>query len=258
VSSRTSDIRCQSSSLTRRESLKICQPAIKQEEASKYRCTHCSKLFKAPEFVVKHIASKHPEEIKPKLDKVSPPGVVRACRVPRSCQFIVFNNYILDPQRLQPAATNLAAVNDELPLPPAMSDFTFGVPPLPLGMPAFDARAGGGSGQFDERMMQQQMMMMMSMQQMMMANMGMGAMPGAPGMGGMGPLGAVPMNGGPAGRDRGNGATRRPGAGAGGGGVDVDAAGPPPGGEDPRARRGRVSYQDLDSPGGAGDGGLPY
>lgn len=32
----------------------------------------------------------------------------------------------------------------------------------------------------------------------------------------------------------------------------------PPGGEDPRARRGRVSYQDLDEPGGAGDGGLPY
>ena len=32
----------------------------------------------------------------------------------------------------------------------------------------------------------------------------------------------------------------------------------PPGGQDPRAKRGRVSYQDLDQPGGAGDGGLPY
>lgn len=173
----------------------------------------------------------------------------------------MFNNYILDPQRLQPGATNLAAVNDELPVPPAMSDFNFGLPPL--GMPAFDARAAGGSGQFDERMMQQQMMMMMSMQQMMMANMGMGAQGGgALGMGGMGvgPMGAVPMNGGAGGRDRGNGARRQggPGGAGGGGGVDVDAAGPPPGGEDPRARKGRVSYQDLDSPGGAGDGGLPY
>lgn len=32
----------------------------------------------------------------------------------------------------------------------------------------------------------------------------------------------------------------------------------PPGGEDPRARKGRVSYRDLDEPSGAGDGGLPY
>jgi hypothetical protein len=32
----------------------------------------------------------------------------------------------------------------------------------------------------------------------------------------------------------------------------------PPGGEDPRARKGRLSYRDLDEPSGAGDGGLPY
>jgi len=43
---------------------------IKQEEASKYRCKECNKLFKAPEFVIKHIAVKHPEVLNPKLDEV--------------------------------------------------------------------------------------------------------------------------------------------------------------------------------------------
>ena len=101
-------------------------------------------------------------------------------------------------------------------------------------------------------MMQQQMMMMLQMQQAMM----MGQMQFSPqqqtanleGGGGMG----------------------RPGQGAGrdllnrvGGYASRDAdLGPlptaPPGAEDPRARRGRVSYQDLDEPGGGGDGGLPY
>lgn len=34
---------------------------------------------------------------------------------------------------------------------------------------------------------------------------------------------------------------------------------PPPGAEDPRARKGRVSYMDLDEMGAGGaDGGLPY
>ena len=44
---------------------------IKQEEASKYRCKECNKLFKAPEFVIKHIAVKHPEVLNPKLEEVS-------------------------------------------------------------------------------------------------------------------------------------------------------------------------------------------
>lgn len=46
-------------------------PFIKQEEASKYRCKECTKLFKAPEFVLKHISVKHPEVIKAKLEDVS-------------------------------------------------------------------------------------------------------------------------------------------------------------------------------------------
>jgi len=53
------------------ETQKLAASSIKQEEPSKYRCKPCAKLFKAPEFVVKHIASKHPEILKPKLDLVS-------------------------------------------------------------------------------------------------------------------------------------------------------------------------------------------
>jgi hypothetical protein len=49
----------------------VSAPFIKQEEASKYRCKECTKLFKAPEFVLKHISVKHPEVIKAKLEDVS-------------------------------------------------------------------------------------------------------------------------------------------------------------------------------------------
>jgi hypothetical protein len=52
-----------------RESKKISATHIKQEEASKYRCKLCSKLFKAPEFLYKHIPAKHPSEFDV-LDKV--------------------------------------------------------------------------------------------------------------------------------------------------------------------------------------------
>lgn len=44
---------------------------IKQEETSKYRCKECNKLFKAPEFVMKHIVVKHGEGVQAKLDDVS-------------------------------------------------------------------------------------------------------------------------------------------------------------------------------------------
>ena len=43
---------------------------IKQEEENKYRCKECNKLFKAPEFVMKHITVKHGEGIQAKLDEV--------------------------------------------------------------------------------------------------------------------------------------------------------------------------------------------
>lgn len=98
-------------------------------------------------------------------------------------------------------------------------------------------------------MMQQQMMMMLQMQQAMM--MGQMQFPqqqaGQPGLAtqeGMGQGGQDLLNrvGGYASRDANLG--------------PLPAA--PPGGEDPRAKRGRVSYQDLDQAGGGGDGGLPY
>lgn len=54
-----------------RESKKAAAPHIRQEEPTKYRCKECNKLFKAPEFVVKHVSSKHPELIGDKLDNVS-------------------------------------------------------------------------------------------------------------------------------------------------------------------------------------------
>lgn len=81
--------------------------------------------------------------------------------------------------------------------------------------------------------MQQQMMMMMHMQ-MMMHGGGSSGMPGPAG------AGASPAKG----RTRDFDATELPPA--------------PPGGEDPRARKGPISYRDLDEPSGAGDGGLPY
>ena len=54
-----------------REAKKATAPHIRQEEPTKYRCKECNKLFKAPEFVVKHVSSKHPELLGDKLDNVS-------------------------------------------------------------------------------------------------------------------------------------------------------------------------------------------
>jgi hypothetical protein len=53
------------------ETKRLTAPCIKQEEADKYRCKQCSKLFRAPEFVIKHIVIKHGEVVKDKLDDVS-------------------------------------------------------------------------------------------------------------------------------------------------------------------------------------------
>ncbi|KAK8844554.1 hypothetical protein IAR55_006401 [Kwoniella newhampshirensis] len=228
------------------ETKKLCAPLIKQEEPSKYRCKDCNKLFRAPEFVIKHIAVKHPEVTKSKLDEIS-----------------LLNNFVLDPQHLQPGASTLAAVNDKL-----VSSQSFGGPaPMlmaainPAMMPSsFDSSAptlGQGSGGAGFNLMQQQMMMMMQMQQAMM----MGQMPMALPVGGSGTAG---------GGQGGSLGSRIGGfAGPSGGGRDASMSATPmatslplppapPGGEDPRARRGRVSYQDLDEPGGGGGGGLPY
>jgi len=152
------------------------------------------------------------------------------------------NNFVLDPQHMVPGPTTPAAVNDRIitPIPPPTQIF-----PMPLpGMinPSFIPAGGMNNGQQGMNLVQQQMMMMMQMQQAMLMGMN----------GGMGGAAVGPGGGGGGGR----GLADRV-----GGFADVPPAPLPPapaGGEDPRAKRGRLSYRDLDEPGGAGDGGLPY
>lgn len=198
------------------ESKRLTAPHIKQEEADKYRCKQCTKLFRAPEFVIKHMATKHPELTRDKLDDLA-----------------VFNAFCLDPQHLQPSSTTPAAIDDQLPLTPGT---------LPAFNPAKAAQAmfnpSGSQGGGFNMAMQQQMLMMMQMQMMMQGGgQGSNSVPGGPSVGGIpNPSGAKMSR-------------------------DFDPASlppAPPGGEDPRARRGRVSYHDLDEPGTGGDGGLPY
>ncbi|KAF9246862.1 hypothetical protein BU15DRAFT_69722 [Melanogaster broomeanus] len=66
------------------ELTKAVEPFIKQEDEGRFRCKTCQKLFKATSFVEKHIANKHAELVK-QLDEVP-----------------YFNNFALDPHRIQP------------------------------------------------------------------------------------------------------------------------------------------------------------
>lgn len=153
-------------------------------------------------------------------------------------QIATLNNFVLDPQHIQPTASTPAAINDTLPI--SMLDPTASV----HLNPAMAADITGGNV-----MMQQQMMMMLQMQQAMM--MGQMQFPQQMGQQAAGPEGAGNGQGGQDLLQRVGGyASRDANLGP------LPAA--PAGGEDPRAKRGRVSYQDLDQPGGAGDGGLPY
>jgi hypothetical protein len=141
----------------------------------------------------------------------------------------VFNAFALDPQHLQPTSTTLAAVDDQLPSRPALPAFNPAVASQAMFNPAAASQPGFNMA------MQQQMMMMMHMQMMMHGGSGSGATGMAGPAGGPSPA---------KGRTRDFDASELPPA--------------PPGGEDPRARKGPVSYRDLDEPSGAGDGGLPY
>ena len=178
-------------------------------------------------------------------------------------QLPTLNNFVLDPQRLQPTAATPAAIHDQVPtslvgVMPNLAQ-SFGSTTIPSFNPAFNGvsagkggygQGGGAGGGGGVNMMQQQMMMMMQMSQAMMMGMngggggGVGAGVGGTGMGlGGGGRGGL--------QDRMGGFADTPLS-------DAPLPPPPPGGEDPRARRGRVSYRDLDEPGGGGDGGLPY
>ncbi|GHJ83982.1 hypothetical protein NliqN6_0384 [Naganishia liquefaciens] len=164
---------------------KIAKPLIKEEETNKYRCKNCSKLFKAPEFVHKHLTTKHPELFE-HLNQDLP----------------LFDNFILDPKHIIPLMDQPASVHDK----PASR-------PLHPPYDALSATSGRSRGRnnFGDR-------------------------------GGRG--GRTPGNRG------GFGAFNSPRGGY-RGSRDVPMMGSPmtltPGKEDPRAKRGRISYRDLDA-----------
>ncbi|KAJ7638406.1 hypothetical protein FB45DRAFT_902744 [Roridomyces roridus] len=84
------------------ELTKAVEPYLKQEDEGKFRCKTCQKLFKATSFVEKHIANKHPELVK-SLDEIP-----------------YFNNFALDPHRIQPFAHPPASLgNGQAPPPQA-------------------------------------------------------------------------------------------------------------------------------------------
>ncbi|KAI0824652.1 hypothetical protein BC628DRAFT_1377138 [Trametes gibbosa] len=79
---------------------RACEAYIKQEDEGKFRCKTCQKLFKATPFVEKHIANKHADVIK-QLDELP-----------------YFNNFALDPHRIQPFAHPPQPVGSSQPPPP--------------------------------------------------------------------------------------------------------------------------------------------
>ncbi|TFK28692.1 hypothetical protein FA15DRAFT_584107 [Coprinopsis marcescibilis] len=99
---------------------KAVEAHIKQEDEGKFRCKTCQKLFKATTFVEKHIANKHAELVK-QLDEIP-----------------YFNNFALDPHRIQPFAhppPNAGTGNNQPPpqafgiQPPAFQDHRNFYPP---------------------------------------------------------------------------------------------------------------------------------
>jgi hypothetical protein len=82
---------------------KSVEPYVKQEDEGKYRCKTCQKLFKATAFVEKHIANKHSELVKT-LDEVYLPSILSVSfgTDESHTQLPFFNNFALDPYRVQP------------------------------------------------------------------------------------------------------------------------------------------------------------
>ncbi|KAF7301247.1 hypothetical protein MIND_00689500 [Mycena indigotica] len=89
------------------ELAKAVEPFVKQEDEGKFRCKTCQKLFKATSFVEKHVANKHPEHVRV-LDELP-----------------FFNNFALDPHRIQPFAHPPTNSGNGQAAPPQ----AFGVPP---------------------------------------------------------------------------------------------------------------------------------
>ncbi|KAL5508542.1 hypothetical protein ACEPAH_6161 [Sanghuangporus vaninii] len=78
------DVRDYGGKLYEEELRKAVEPHVKQEDEGKYRCKTCSKLFKATTFIEKHIVNRHSELVRQLED------------IP------YYNNFVLDPQRIQP------------------------------------------------------------------------------------------------------------------------------------------------------------
>ncbi|KAF8883425.1 hypothetical protein BD779DRAFT_1612279 [Infundibulicybe gibba] len=108
------------------ELAKAVEPHFKQEDEGKFRCKTCQKLFKATSFVEKHIANKHPELVK-HLEELP-----------------YFNNFALDPHRIQPFAHPPPAVGNTSQAPPPQA---YGIqgPPVYHGEYGRNPYYGGGS-----------------------------------------------------------------------------------------------------------------
>jgi len=52
------------------ERSRMTAPHVSKEEEGKWRCHECKKLFKAAEFVEKHVLNKHEELCKTQLEEV--------------------------------------------------------------------------------------------------------------------------------------------------------------------------------------------
>ncbi|KAF4602127.1 ssk1 response regulator receiver [Pleurotus pulmonarius] len=99
------------------ELAKVLEPFIKQEDEGKFRCKTCQKLFKATSFVEKHIANKHPEHTKG-LEEIP-----------------YFNNFALDPHRIQPFVHPPQLLGSGQPPPPQ----AYGIQ-----APVYHGGSGGG------------------------------------------------------------------------------------------------------------------
>ncbi|KAG0197789.1 hypothetical protein BGX28_008710 [Mortierella sp. GBA30] len=101
--------------------LKFLQSKTQQDEPTKWRCKICTKPFRGEEFVHKHIRTKHPDEVKTIENNI-----------------LLFNNYILDPNHINPTAQQQQQQQQQQQPQPGGFGFSgpgpmYGGPPMPIG-----------------------------------------------------------------------------------------------------------------------------
>ncbi|KAG8820997.1 hypothetical protein FRC19_008315 [Serendipita sp. 401] len=89
------------------ERSRVTSAHFQREEEGKWRCQICKKLFKATEFVEKHIVNKHAEEVKAQMD-----------------EWEIYNNFVLDPQHILPMQSAPLSASGTMQHPPQ----AFGLP----------------------------------------------------------------------------------------------------------------------------------